>query len=201
MSSDIFAPTAFPSLSVGVPSAQSERAHAAGYAAGYAEGARLARDELARLRHELEAEHAVALHRDSERLDRVIDVLNTALRSALETVVPVIAESQDALARAALDLAAVVVGCELESSERSAASVVARVLEHPDLDTALSVHLSTADLEALDPAVLERVQATVVPDPALGRGDGIVQFSDGYLDARIGAALSRARAALLEETP
>jgi flagellar assembly protein FliH len=40
-----------------------------------------------------------------------------------------------------------------------------------------------------------------VPDLSLARGDAIAEYPDGELDARIGSALARARAALAGETP
>jgi len=58
--------------------------------------------------------------------------------------------------------------------------------------------MNPADLATLGPDVLAAAGVTFTPDATLARGDAMTQFPDGYLDARIGSALARVKAAIEE---
>ncbi|WP_254631389.1 FliH/SctL family protein, partial [Cellulomonas sp. GbtcB1] len=145
------------------------------------------------------AEHADALA-----------VLARSARAAADRSAPVLASAEHALHAAALDLAAAVLGAELSDAPTSAAAALARVRA---LDPAREVH--TVRLHPRDLAVVRAALAGEAPaggdvlaglpdltgvelvaDPALAPGDAVGEFPDGHLDARLGAALDRARAAL-----
>jgi flagellar assembly protein FliH len=100
---------------------------------------------------------------------------------------------------AALELATVVLGCELADGERSARAALARVLDDPQVPGVHTVRLSQRDLDALRAAggVPDVAGLELVADPTLAPGDAVGRHPDGYLDARITTALARARAALL----
>lgn len=198
MSSDVFARTAFP-RATSSSDQDDASARAAGYAAGYSAGMRHAREELERTRRQLRDEHDQARRHDAERVEQLVDVLNTALKSTLDVVVPKVAEAYDELRDAACQLAEAVIGRELADGQRAAASIVARTLGNPEVADALEIRLSSADLAALDDETRARIDVPLKADPALGRGDGVVRFTDGYLDARISHGLERAKRALREE--
>ena len=103
-------------------------------------------------------------------------------------------------ANAALELATAVLGCELADAERSARAALARVLDTPVPAGLQTVRLHPRDLEALRTAGVVPGIAGVelVADPHLAPGDAVGEHPDGFLDARIGAALDRARAALAD---
>jgi len=179
--------------------ADRDRAHAAGYAAGYAGGAReaaraaaveAARSEERRIAAEelRSAEHAVA-----------VAALARATAAAAARTAPVLADAEHALHAAAFELATIVLGCELADGERSARAALARVLDDPQLAGVQTVRLSPRDLDALRAAggVPEVAGLELVADPTLAPGDAIGRHPDGYLDARITTALTRARVALL----
>ncbi|MEV7972388.1 FliH/SctL family protein [Cellulomonas sp. NPDC089187] len=193
-----------PAFASSTPTQQTVDSRAAGYAAGYASGyaagareaAHAAELESERVRTELAAAEArrVADHQAA------LVTLAAAARAADERALPVLAESEQTLVGAALELAAAVLGRELSDAETSARAALGRVLAAmpgPGLHT---VRLHPADLETLrrldatgDPAL---TGVTLDADPTLSPGDAVGEFADGVLDARIGAALERARAEL-----
>ncbi|MEN1977050.1 FliH/SctL family protein, partial [Cellulomonas sp. P4] len=115
---------------------------------------------------------------------------------------------------AALELAAVVLGQEVADAPTAARAALRRLREqdprrevhtvrlHPrDLATvraALAAPAATGDVPAGDvlAGLPDLTGVELVADPALEPGDAVGELPDGYLDARIGAALDRARAAL-----
>jgi len=58
------------------------------------------------------------------------------------------------------------------------------------------VRLNPADVEDLRGAGLAREDVRLVADPSLARGDAIGELPGGWLDARVGEALARAREVL-----
>lgn len=61
-----------------------------------------------------------------------------------------------------------------------------------------AVRLHPADVAVLKAVGMsEAAGVDLVPDASLARGDAMAQYPDGWLDARIGTALARARAVLL----
>ena len=178
----------------------SDRARAGGYAAGYAAGAR----EAARVAM-AQAEQLRVLQRDeadrrAEQFDAALQVLARAAAAAAARTAPVLAEAAGVLHTAALELATAVLGCELADAERSARAALARVLDTPVPAGLQTVRLHPRDLEALRTAGVVPGIAGVelVADPHLAPGDAVGEHPDGFLDARIGAALDRARAALAD---
>jgi flagellar assembly protein FliH len=192
---------------VSFPSLRSEatadvlRARAAGHAAGYAAGLADAENDIAAQEARRDAELADAIAREHERVAHAVAVLTAAADALNRRTVPVLQEAQDAIAATAIELAEVIVGTELSTHEKSAASALHRALATADTALVLQVRLNPGDLTALDPAVLEDSGVTFMGDPTLAPGDAVTEFADGYLDARVGAALERARSAILEVEP
>lgn len=198
MSTDVtFSPVAFPSLGGPAHPAGGENVRAAGHAAGYAAGMRIAEEELRLLAARHAAEHAALLAEAAGRVDRLVGLLEAAVRGVEARIAPVLGEAQRALAVAAIELAEAVIGCELADGEASARAAVTRALRGVDPALVLTVRLHPDTLAALDEAALV-AGITYRADPDLAPGDAITDFAEGYLDARIGSALGRARAALLD---
>lgn len=202
MSLDFF-PLTFPTLPATPRQEQADAdSRAAGHAAGYAAGLRAAGAELAGQRAALDAEHRAAILHDNARSEAAIAVL-AACASALENrLLPVVTQAQDAIAAAALDLAETIIGAELADGERSAKAALGRAIAAVDLAMITTIRLNPLDLGVLDPSVrneLARAASgiSLTADPSLARGDAIADLPVGYLDARIGTAVARARAAIM----
>jgi flagellar assembly protein FliH len=169
--------------------------YAAGYAAGAREAARVAAAEAVRLEW-LRREDGV---RRSGEHEAAVAVLARVTRAAAARTAPVLADAERAVHAAALELASVVLGCELADGEHSARTALARVLADPQVPGLHTVRLHPRDLDALRAAggVPDVAGVQLVADPTLAPGDAVGQHPDGYLDARVATALARARAALL----
>jgi flagellar assembly protein FliH len=155
---------------------------AAGHAAGYADGLVAARAELARL-----AEDVRTLMRSVER---VVAEARAADRLRLEAV-------QSLIAEAGVDLAEAVLAHELASLPAGGRAALARALDLVGDETVAVVHLHPDDAASCADAPLpEGATIRIVADPAVDRGGCTIDFDGWHLDARFGAALERARAAL-----
>jgi flagellar assembly protein FliH len=197
----------FPVLGAGAGTTADPAAEVRGHAAGYAAGLRAAQAETAALQVRLQAEHDQRLASLTADTVRRVAVLDAATNALLSQVVPVLRDAEASLADAAVDLAEAVVGYAIRASRLDGATgdsreargasgaeaTVLRALASIDPTVALRVRVSVADaarVADLDTAV------PVVGDPSLSDGDAVVDLPDGLLDARIGAALDRAREAL-----
>ena len=200
-----FSALVFPTLAdAGAPDGRSEdRARlerqwqARGHAAGYTEGLRAASAAVDARVAGLEAEHAELMRAAGQQRDRTLDVLSAAVRALETRTVPVLHDVEDTLLAAAIDLAEAIIGHALADE----ATAVRSALGRTNADGAAgspghTVRLNPHDLAALDAATVAGAGVALVADASLSRGDAVSEFPDGYLDARIGSALQRARAAL-----
>ncbi|HEV7848760.1 MAG TPA: FliH/SctL family protein [Mycetocola sp.] len=192
-----FRALSFPSLGRTDTERIETEARTRGHAAGYAAGLRVA--EKAMLEQELarDAEHAEQLRAGQAAVEQAIELLTTAVRSADARLLPILQESQDTLAAAAIDLAEAVIGHELSDGPGSARAALLRALDAVAPAEPSSVRLNPGDLALIDPEVRARSGVALVADASLQPGDAIADMPNGYLDARIGTALSRAKATLL----
>ncbi|MCW4385733.1 FliH/SctL family protein [Salinibacterium sp. SYSU T00001] len=191
-----FSPLHFPALG-STPGLVEEQARTRGYASGYAAGMRAAEQTLRTERAAAAAEHARLMDEGRARIDSLAALLTAAVDAVGARVAPVLEEAQKQLAAASVDLAETIIGVELADGPTSARAVVERALRDVDPAVVLSVRVHPETLAALDEAALVD-GLNYSADPGLAPGDAIVDFPDGYLDARIGAAVARARAALAE---
>ncbi|WP_166878199.1 FliH/SctL family protein [Salinibacterium sp. ZJ450] len=200
MSTDTaFSPVVYPVLRGSNEQKLQAQAHTAGHAAGYTEGLRAAAADTAVVRARLEQESVASIRRAEEQNARALAVLAMAARALDDRTVPVVIDAQNTLAAAAIELAEAILGYELAHGENTARAALDRALGTVDPDTVRSVRMNPDDLAELDAATRAKGAVSLVADPTLGRGDAITEFPDGYLDARIGTALDRARDALLGE--
>jgi flagellar assembly protein FliH len=161
------------------------------------------------LRAELEAQHAAAREEGQRRLASAVVLLESAAAALHARTAPILLEADDELAAAAIALAEAILGSELSDAATGAKAALKRALSAPDSEAAVAVRLHPADLALLETELASTLttttmtttaQVTWVPDPSLARGDAVAEYPDGELDARIGSALERARAALAGET-
>jgi flagellar assembly protein FliH len=196
----------FPQVRTAGQSTAQDSGYIQGHAAGYAAGLRAAAAEQELQSRRRQAEHEAVLTAAGEASDRAVAVLTSSAAAFQQRFELVLQDAEAVLAASAIDLAEAVVGYELHDGERSARGALRRALGNSGHGTApqvAAVRLNPADLqilEAIDGAAAARdAGVELVPDPSLARGDAMARYPDGWLDARLGAALDRARAALLEQ--
>ncbi|WP_166786604.1 hypothetical protein, partial [Cryobacterium sp. TMT1-19] len=176
----------------------------------YTAGLRAAAAEVDARIARLDAEQAAAGAIGQARIDRAVALLGAAAAALHERTVPVIQEAEDTLVATALELAEAILGYSLGDADASARAALGRALATGATGVtgatvttgALgtirphSVRMNPADLALID--LITRADAGVdfTADADLARGDAIAEFPDGFLDARIGTALTRAKAAL-----
>ena len=191
-----FSPVSLPSLSHPDAERIETQSRTRGHAAGYAAGIRAAQKEQAEQQAVRDAEYGEAMNAGLAEIERAVATLAAAARAADARTALVVQESQDALAAATIELAEAVLGHELSDGDRSARSALARALGTVPRAEVTGVRLNPQDLERLDPDVVAQAGVDLIADPSLLPGDALALLPDGYLDARIGAALGRAKAAL-----
>jgi flagellar assembly protein FliH len=173
-----------------------DAARAQGYAAGWAEGrsVALARAELTEQQRagDREAAHAQALAAQQCAAD--------ALAKAADQYAGATTDLLDALADQAVDLALriaeAVLGREIQTATDPGGDALRRALTLVPPATPVIVRLHPEDRARLDLTVLDGRPVSFVDDPALGRGDAVVETESGVVDATVGAALDRVREVL-----
>jgi flagellar assembly protein FliH len=103
---------------------------------------------------------------------------------------------EDSLARASFDLATAIVGRELQLSSSPGADALARALALVPAGCIATARIHPDDVASLGAAPSP---VTVIADPAVEPGGCILEVGDSRIDAQLGSALDRVRAALLGE--
>jgi flagellar assembly protein FliH len=170
-----------------VAAAEERRGYDDGYGAGMAEG-------LAAGRAALAAESAA----HAARLESVIRSLDEAAadlrrRQALE-----LAGLEDTLARTAVDLASAIIGRELQVAASPGADALARAMGLVPAGATATARLHPADAALITDGP---TGVTFIADPAVESGGCILEVGDSRIDAQLGSALDRVRAALLGDRP
>ncbi|GAB3568359.1 hypothetical protein GCM10027405_30020 [Arthrobacter alkaliphilus] len=189
----------FPDIQPAERSRREDRGYTQGHAAGYADGIRAAAAEQRRLREQLDVEHRAMLDAGRLAVARSVRVLEEAAAASRQHRSNVLEEAQDVLAASAIELAEAILGYELKDGRNSARAAVARALATvTDVQTVTTVRLHPADLAALDTVDAGSMAGVELKaDPTLNPGDAVAEYPQGWIDARLGAALDRAKAALL----
>lgn len=198
MSTDAFSPSVFPRLHAAGLSAEREQARVRGYAEGHAEGFRAASAAVAAAHAQAEDERLARAAVADRTLQQAVDALHAAARALGDRERDLTATAQMQVLEHAVELAELILAGELADAETSATAVVRRTMSvvDPSLVRELRVHPD-------DRVTLERHDAlpapfTFVADETLSPGDAVILLESGHIDARIGAALERARRALKE---
>jgi flagellar assembly protein FliH len=197
MSTD-FSLAQYPTLVASGQGTNATRGEARGHAAGYAAGLRAAAEHTEALRARLRVDHDRLEQARQTQVEDAIAVLTAATRALNAVALPVVADSEEVLVASALELAEAIIGHELCDEDASARAALARVTAQPITSVVPLVRMNPDDLALLADEVLAHQEVTFVPDPQLNRGDAVAEFPDGFLDARIGTALDRAKLALGE---
>jgi flagellar assembly protein FliH len=204
-----FSAVTFPSLQ-GERDAGDAAARARGHAAGYTAGLRAAAADVDARIARLDAEQDAAVRHGQARIDRAVTLLGAAAAALHERTVPVVQEAEDTLVATALELAEAILGHSLGDADASARAALGRALVSGATGatgTSLTtgplgtvrphaVRMNPDDLALLDLVTRAEAGVDFTADAGLARGDAIAEFPDGFLDARIGTALARAKAAL-----
>jgi len=199
MSSDAgFSTLSYPALRNAASDSRDDQARVSGHAAGFAAGLREAEAQVAARIAALEAETAASISHGRARVDLAVALLNSAADALDTRTVPLLESAHATLAESAMLVAEAVVGSELSDAGVAARSALHRALDSVDVGVVHEVRMNPADLATLGPDVLAAAGVTFTPDATLARGDALTQFPDGYLDARIGSALARVKAAIEE---
>jgi len=180
---EIEIPTSAVSLDPVVARAQVQQGYDDGYQAGLAEG-------LAAGRAAAAGESAAAVGRAEALFRSLVEAADDLRRrQALE-----LKGLEDTLARTAFDLAAAVVGRELQLSSSPGADALARALALVPAGCMATARLHPDDVASLG-AAPESV--AVIADPAIEPGGCILEVGNSRIDAQLGSALDRVRSALL----
>jgi len=176
-------PATTPAADPVTAAAEFQRGYDDGYSAGLAEG-------LADGRAAAAAETAST----AARLEALAGALADAADDLRDRQALELCGLEDALARAAVDLAAAVIGRELEIAASPGADALARALALVPAGSVALARLHPADAAHLADAPSG---LSIIPDPAVEPGGCILEVGDSRIDAQLGPALDRVRSALL----
>ena len=198
-----FSAVTFPSLRE-ERDAGDDAARARGHAAGYTAGLRAAAADVDARIVRLDAEQAAAVRHGQAQVDEAVALLAAASAALHERTVPVVQDAEDTLVATALELAEAIIGHSLGDAAASARAALGRALlpAGPGATGELGagrphcVRMNPDDLALIDLVTRADAGVDFTADSGLARGDAIAEFPDGFLDARIGTALARAKAAL-----
>jgi flagellar assembly protein FliH len=193
----LFAKVNYPRLAGEVASDGADQASARGFAAGYAAGARVAATDASVAAADRAAVADDLARASAASVRSALQALESSAVQANALRQPVIAEADAALAAAAIELAEVIIGHELQDPESSARAAIARALSVTAGDEVLVVRMNPADLEVIAGNVHALASARLVGDPTLDRGDAMVETAVGTIDARLAATIDRVRTILL----
>lgn len=181
-----------------------DRLQAAGYAAGWAAGARAAAENAAAAERRRADEASRAETRRDADVRAVLGTLAETATAVARQQAPEAAEVLAAVQRAAVQLAEVVLARELRPGAEAARAILERALALPADAGLHTVRVSPVDLVQVT-AVLDGrgislpAGVRLVADPALAAGDVVSEAAGVVLDGRIRTALTRALAALEDE--
>lgn len=177
-----------------------QRGYTEGHTAGYTAGMRRATEEAVRLQLLQDSEHAALLAELRAANAAKIAALTVCTEAVAATATPVLADVEQTLFDAALELAQAILGQELNDAGTSSRAALTRALAGGGDVPPLRVRMNPRDVVALQsqPDGLAAGGIDIVSDPAMAPGDAVADFPDGFLDASIASALERARQSLQE---
>lgn len=170
-----------------------EQARLRGYATGHAAGVRAAAIEAEVAAERVAADQDAVRAAFTKQAGTAIMALTEATARADEVEADKGLTDRTELVRLAVELAETILGAELAQEDRSAQSVIGRLLDTPDARSAHQVRVNERDLAVLEREGLLPDGPEFVADESLAPGDAVVELVDGRLDMRIRAALDRAR--------
>ncbi|ROQ37344.1 flagellar assembly protein FliH [Frondihabitans sp. PhB188] len=196
-----FVQAAFPVLRNPITAARENEASERGHAAGYAAGLRAAAAETAALRAQLVAERDAAVAQADARSAAAAAIMVASARAIDDRQTALRTEAQETLLVTSLQLAAAILGYEVETNPSSTViAALTRALSDVDPADVVVVRLNPSDLSLLD-GQADSLGVKLVADPSLGRGDAQADLRAGFIDAALSTALARAEQALTGAQP
>ncbi|MFL6142451.1 MAG: FliH/SctL family protein [Labedaea sp.] len=174
-------------------------ARAEGYAMGWAQGMREARDVTVAARQRAELELVRMLRERDAEIGRGLRAVAAAAGEVRTTTVQRSEDIADFIMTAAVDLAEAILGATVSADVTSAATTaLARALaEFPMGGQAVTVRLNPEDHATLTASGVAELTAgrdvTLVADPRLARGDAVAENPITTVDATLSNALERVR--------
>lgn len=173
--------------------------YATGYAAGFAAGSRAAAVAASAAASRAQECARVEAERRLRDTRAALAALAAAAEAARARTAPVLAEAISELRASAVDLAEALLGAELSQGDNSARAALGRALAARGEAEVVRIRLNPADLACVraEPGgTRPPTGVELVPDAALAPGDALCDLEEGFLDARLAAAVERVRAAL-----
>jgi flagellar assembly protein FliH len=175
-----------------------DRAHAEGYAAGYAEGISAAGAVISEAEAAATARLAEAQARWERRLLSATAALGDASRQLEQAVLPVAEDVRDSILGIVTTLVEDLLGRELAVAESPGADALRRALTLCPDDAPVVVRLHPDDLAEIPAEAVAALPptVTVVGDPRVERAGALAETGSRRIDAQLGPALERVLAVL-----
>lgn len=173
-----------------------EAARAQGYAAGWAEGRRVALADAQAAEAERIVRHEADHAEDLARQRQALAALAAATDRLTHTLHRLADELSGEAVELALRIAEAVVGREVELAVDPGADALRRAMTEVPPVVPVLVRMHPADRALVDLTAFGERDITLVDDPTLAPGDALVETEDGVVDATVAAALARVREVL-----
>lgn len=185
-------------VAVDTPVSPRTTAHSEGYATGWAQGLREAREATADARRRAQEELDDARRERDEAARHAVAALRAAAGQVATTTVSTATDVAEDVVAAAVELAEVLAGTTVAADLVGAArAAVGRALAELPSTVPVTVRLHPADHAELATADLAPgAVVTLVADPAVARGGAVAETEVTTVDATLAAAVARVRAEL-----
>lgn len=200
-----FAPAVFPRLRAAGWEQERAAARRRGYADGHAEGYRAGLAEAGAAAARAAARCAEEQQRADRALASALSALDAATAALAARAAELTGAAERVLTARAIELAETILDEALADRRLSSASALHRAVTAVDAaqdgasDIVPEVRLNPEDLRTLQARDAVPPGAVLTADETLAPGDAVAVLGDGIVDARIGAALERARRVADEE--
>ena len=174
------------------------RAQARGYAAGYAAGLHAAAERAAAEEAQRQERRLRAAEDDTQRRRSALTALASAEHAVRERADELATDVEREIVRYAVELAEALIGRELREAGAAARAALGRVQAALPIGSIVAVRLHPSDVELVSGEAAER-GIPLTADAALIPGDAVAELDEGWLDARLSAALARVTAVLRGE--
>ncbi|WP_194420326.1 FliH/SctL family protein [Microbacterium abyssi] len=198
MSTEAFSPAVYPRLHGDGLTAEREKARVRGYAEGHAEGFRAGNVAAAAAHERAETERIARETDEAQAVSDAVAALHAAARSLADRERHLAAVAQSQVLAHAIELAELIVAGELSDADAAALSAVRRAMAAVDPADIRELRLHADDIRTLERLDAQPAAFVLSADETLERGDAVAMLEHGFVDARIGSALERARLAVTE---
>lgn len=193
MSADVFSRVVFPRLRDVDADDMRERERLRGYADGHAEGFRVGAAQAAAEAARAETARAMSEASMRRSIASAVAALQTAADALTARAGELTSASEQHISARAIDLAEMIIADALSDPAFAAVTALRRALAAHDSRDVRSIRLSPADVRTLTEQGALSDELAVTVDETLDPGDAMIDVDDGFVDARISAALRRAR--------